>query len=122
MWACHSSFYDLSKIEIMFYKRDDHITYPNEAAVAGAKTLQVSTTEAGAGGWKLDDEAIRLAREVAKGRLYNKVDPEATDWWDKGYADEEEDGLEGEDQGEYSDEESFEGNEYSDEESEESDA
>jgi hypothetical protein len=117
MWVLHNSLYDLSKIEIMFSERDDHIAYPNEAAVAGAKTLQVLEAD----GWKLDDEAIRLAREVSKGRVYDKVDPEATDWWDKRYADEE-DKLEGEDQGEYSDGESFEENEYSDEESEKSNA
>lgn len=104
----------VSKVEIMFYERNDRIAYLNKAAAAGAKTLQVLTE---ADGWKLDDKAITEARRVSKARVYRRVDPETTDFWEKSYFDEEE--GEGEDQGNYSDEESCEGNKYSDEESEE---
>ncbi|WP_257067758.1 hypothetical protein, partial [Campylobacter jejuni] len=55
IWALPSYLPVLSKVEIVFYEREDHIAYPNEIAVAGAKTPQVLTK---ADGWKVDDEAI----------------------------------------------------------------
>ena len=114
IWDMEDSLRAVSKVEIMFYERNDRIAYLNKAAAAGAKTLQVLTE---ADGRKLDDKAITEARRVSKARVYRRVDPETTDFWEKSYFDEEE--GEGEDQGNYSDEESCEGNKYSDEESEE---
>jgi hypothetical protein len=115
IWDLHQPLRALGKVEIIFYEREDHIAYPNETAVAGAKTIQVWTE---ADGWKLDDQAIKLARQVSKGRMYHKVDPEATDLRDKSFY--EEDEGEDEDQSVDSDGESLMGYEYSDEESEDS--
>jgi hypothetical protein len=97
-----------SKIELMFYEREDHIAYPNKAAVAGANKLLVLTE---ADGLKMDHEAIKQARRVSKRLLYKKVDPEKMNWNDQSYSDEE-----GPDQGGDSDGESSGDNEYSGEE------
>jgi hypothetical protein len=88
----------------MFYEREDHIAYPNKAAVTGAKRLLVLTE---ADGFKMDHEAIKQARKVSK-RLHYKIDPEELSWDKKSYSDEE-----GSDQGGESDGESSGDNEYS---------
>jgi hypothetical protein len=67
---------DLARIELMFYEREDSIAFPNEAAVAGAKMLQVN----GDNKWEFDDEAMKEAREVSGRRVYNKVDSTELDW------------------------------------------
>jgi hypothetical protein len=67
---------DLARIELMFYEREDSIAFPNEAAVAGAKMLQVN----GDNKWEFDAEAMKEAREVSGRRVYNKVDSTELDW------------------------------------------
>jgi hypothetical protein len=76
IWGIHNALRTLTKAEIMFYEREDHIAFPNEASVAVAKSLVVLTDDEG---WAENDEAVKLAREVSKGRVYDKVGPEATD-------------------------------------------
>jgi hypothetical protein len=104
----HDRLHDCSTIELMFYEREDHIAYPNKAAVAGAKMLYVANET---DGLKLDREAIKQARKVSKRLLYNRVDPSELEWFNQSYSDEEDS-----DQGGDSDGESSGDNEYSDEE------
>jgi hypothetical protein len=100
--------HDCSTIELMFYEREDHIAYPNKAAVAGAKMLYFAN---GTDGLKLDHGAIKQARKVSKRLLYNRVDPSELEWFNQSYSDEEDS-----DQGGDSDGESSGDSEYSDEE------
>ena len=100
--------HDCSTIELMFYERDDHIAYPNKAAVAGAKMLFVTNET---DGLKLDHEAIKQARKVSKRLLYNRVDPSEVEWFNQSYSDDEDSDQGGDSDGERSGD-----NEYSDEE------
>jgi hypothetical protein len=89
MWETHKRymhgvFRTLLRIEMMFYERDDFIALPDEDAKAKATTLQVIIE---ADGWVLDDEAVRLANEVAKKREYYKVDFKKRQWGDQSYSD-----------------------------------
>jgi hypothetical protein len=73
IWGMHRALRTLTKAEIMFYEREDHIAFPNEASVAVAKSLVVLTDD---DGWAENDEAVKLAREVSKGRVYDRMDAE----------------------------------------------
>ena len=68
-----------TKIEIMFYERDDFISYPNAAAIARSRVVETYTVS---DGWDGTAEDFTLAWRASRMQRFNSPELEDYDWWE----------------------------------------
>ncbi|WP_257067775.1 hypothetical protein, partial [Campylobacter jejuni] len=66
-----------TKIEIMFYARDDYVSYPNAAAIAESIVLETYTA---GGGWQGEDPSFDRARTASAMQMFNSPEVEDHKW------------------------------------------
>jgi hypothetical protein len=67
-----------TKIEIMFYERDDFIAYPDAAAIARSRVVDTYTV---ADGWEGAAEDFTLAWRASRMQRFNSPELGDYEWW-----------------------------------------